>query len=284
MSETSGNADQIAFWNSRGGQTWARLQDRLDAVLEPVLTAALEAADPRPGERVIDIGCGCGATLLALARRVGASGRVTGLDVSEPMSARARERLAEAGLTNAQVVLGDASTHGLPAGGADLLFSRFGVMFFKDPVAAFGRLRGALRPGARMLCAAWRTLHDNAWMRVPLEAAMPLLPPQPPADPLAPGPYAFADQDRTRTMLLDAGWRQPALARHDIGLCLAPAGDVAAAADLMSAIGPLSRILADMNPEDRLPVRQAVMDALQRHDTPAGVILTGSIWLMSARA
>lgn len=284
MNETGGNADQIAFWNSRGGQTWARLQDRLDAVLEPVSSIAIEAADPRPGERAIDVGCGCGATLLALARRVGPSGRVTGLDVSEPMSARARERLAAEGVRNAQVIVGDASAQALPQGEADLLFSRFGVMFFRDPAAAFAHLRGALRPGGRLLCAVWRSLADNAWMRVPLEAAMPLLPPQPPSDPFAPGPYALADHDRTRRILLDAGWREPEFVRRDVGLCLAPAGDVAAATDLMFAIGALARIVGEMEPEARAPVRQAVMEALRRHDTPAGIILNGSVWLVSARA
>ena len=221
-----GNAAQIAYWNDRAGQTWTRLQDRMDRLLEPIATLALEAADVAQNERVIDVGCGCGATILELARRVGPGGQVTGLDVPEPMTARARERIAAAGLTNARIIVGDASTQPLPAQSADLLFSRFGVMFFDDPASAFAHLRQAIRPEGRLLCAAWRVFADNPWFRVPMEAARGLIPPQPPIEPHAPGPFAFADDARTEGLMTKAGWRDVRLDRHDVPMKIAAAGNL----------------------------------------------------------
>ncbi|MGD0102741.1 MAG: class I SAM-dependent methyltransferase [Rhodopila sp.] len=150
------NSAQIAYWNDRAAVTWTAFQERLDVLFEPLTALALDAAGPAKGEHAIDVGCGCGATVLALADRVGPSGQVLGLDVSNPMAARARERIAASGLTNVQIMVSDAATHDFAGAGVDLLFSRFGVMFFADPVAAFANLHRAVRPGGRLLCAAWR--------------------------------------------------------------------------------------------------------------------------------
>jgi SAM-dependent methyltransferase len=277
------NAAQIAYWNDRAAITWTAFQERLDALFEPLTALALDAAAPAAGERAIDIGCGCGATVLALAARVGPNGNVLGLDVSQPMSARARDRIAGAGLTNAQVVVSDAATYAFPPVAADLLFSRFGVMFFADPVGAFANLRQAVRPGGRLLCAAWRPMADNAWFRVPLEAASALLPPQPPSDPDAPGPFAFADADRTLGILARAGWHNASLTRQDVPLRLAPAGKIEHAADFATNVGGLARALAEVDPQTRARVRQAVVEVLKTHDSPSGINLTGSTWLISAR-
>ena len=278
------NADQIAYWNDRAAVTWTTFQERLDALFEPLTALALDAAAPKSGERVIDIGCGCGATVLALAQRLGPTGEVLGLDVSEPMAARARERIAGAGLTNAQVAVSDAATHDFQGVRADLLFSRFGVMFFADPVAAFVNLRGAMRQGGRLLCAAWRPLADNPWFTVPLEAARPLLPPQPPTDPDAPGPFAFANPDRTLGILAKAGWSDAALSRHDVPMRTAAAGQLDQAVEFATRVGILARMLAEEDPDTRARVRLAVAEALKPYDGPAGVNLSGSIWLISAHA
>jgi SAM-dependent methyltransferase len=278
------NAAQIAYWNDKAAATWTAFQERLDALFEPLTALALEAAGPAPGEYVIDIGCGCGATLLALADRVGPTGQVLGMDISHPMAARAREHIAAAGLTNAQVLISDAAVHAFPPSGADLLFSRFGVMFFADPVAAFTNLRGAMRPNGRLLCAAWRPLADNPWFMVPQQAARDLLPPQPPADPAAPGPFAFADKDRTVGIFADAGWKDVTLTRHDVPMRFAASGQIEQATDFATHVGALGRMLADEGPESRAAVRLAVTEALKAYDGPAGINLSGSIWLISARA
>jgi SAM-dependent methyltransferase len=284
MADAQDNAAQIAYWNDRAAVTWTTFQERLDTLFEPLTGLALDAAAPAPGERIIDIGCGCGATVLALAGRVGPTGQVLGLDISEPMAARARERIGAAGLANAQVVVSDASAHAFPPGGADLLFSRFGVMFFADPTAAFANLRGAVRQGGRLLCAAWRPLADNPWFIVPQQAARALLPPQAPADPDAPGPFAFANPDRTLGIFRDAGWQDVALTRQDVPMRFAAAGEIDQATEFATRVGALARMLAEVDPALHPRIRSAVADALKSYDSPAGIILTGSVWLISARA
>ncbi len=278
------NTAQIAYWNDRAAVTWTAFQERLDALFEPLTTLALDAAQPAPGERVVDIGCGCGATVLALADRLGPAGQILALDVSEPMSARARERIAAAGLNNAQVILADAASYAFAQPGADLLFSRFGVMFFADPVAAFANLRRAVRPGGRLLCAAWRPMAENPWFRVPLETARPLVAPQPPAEPDAPGPFALADPERVRSIFTAAGWHDVSLTRQDVPMRLAAAGQVQQATDFATRVGAMARILAEEDPAVQDRVRAAVAETLKTYDSPAGIILTGSIWLISARA
>ena len=279
-----GNADQIAYWNAKAAETWTAFQTRLDAVFAPLTAVAMEAAAPAPGERVIDVGCGCGATVLELASRVGAAGHVLGLDISIPMAERARERIAAAGFAQAEVLVSDASSHGFTQAQTDLLFSRFGVMFFDDPAAAFANLRRAMRPGARMLCAVWRPMLENSWFSVPLAAARPLLPPQPTPDPLAPGPFAFSTQDRVHAVLGEAGWRGIEMQARDVPMTIAGPGQIAEAAEFATRIGSLARILAETEAPVRAHAEAAVAEALLGHDSPAGVVLGGAIWLVSARA
>ncbi len=189
------NAAQVAYWNESAGPTWVAMHDALDHELNDLGLAAMAALAPRENERLVDIGCGCGATTLELARRVGKGGAVLGVDLSAPMLAVARERAAAAGLDQASFLQADAQVYALePVDGA---FSRFGVMFFADPVAAFANIRKGLRPGGRVAFVCWRQLAENPWMTVPMAAVLPLLP-APPAAPTpdAPGPFAFADRDR----------------------------------------------------------------------------------------
>jgi SAM-dependent methyltransferase len=278
-----GNAAQIAYWNERAGATWVAQQERLDRLFQPITDIAVQAAAAQAGDHVIDVGCGCGATLLALGDRVGSTGSVLGLDVSAPMSARAQERIAATSMRQARVMVGDAATATLQPEATDLLFSRFGVMFFDDPAGAFGHLRRAVRRDGRLLFVVWRPLADNPWFRVPMEAARPLVPPQPAVDPHAPGPFALADADRTQRLLEQAGWRDVALDRHDVGMQIAPAHDLEGATDFAVTIGPLARMLGEMAPDARIPVREQVMRALRPYDSSDGFVLTGSVWTISAR-
>lgn len=279
---SQGNADQIAYWNARAGNTWAELQEKLDHQFAPLTAILLEAAAPAPGEHVIDVGCGCGDTTIQLARLVGPSGHVTGADISEPMAARAQERIAAAGLAQAEVVVTDASVASL--GPADLLFSRFGVMFFADPAAAFANLRKAMNAGGRMLCCAWRPMTESPWFHVGLAAARTVLPPSPPGDPLAPGPFAFADPDRVTKLLGRAGWRDVAMVPRDVNMRLAGPGQAVAAANGAMRIGPVARMVAEADPALMPQVRDAVAAALQAYDGPDGIVLSGAVWLISGRA
>ena len=278
------NTAQIAYWNDRAAVTWTAMQDRLDTMFVPLTARAVDAAAPASGERVIDVGCGCGATVLELARRVGPDGRVVGVDVSEPMAARARERIAAAGLANAQVMVSDASTHNFETGAADLLFSRFGVMFFADPAAAFANLRRAVRRDGRLLFACWRPMAENDWFKVPAQAAAHLLPPGPPVDPDAPGPFAFANPDRVRHILGSAGWTNVTLTRQDIPMRLAGPGQIAEAASFATRVGSLARALAESTQQVKDSVAQAIAAVLPGYDGTDGICLSGSIWLVSARS
>ena len=279
----SGNDAQIAYWNDHAARTWTAFQERIDAVFAPLTAVALDAAAARPGERVLDIGCGCGTTALELAQRVGPTGHVNGFDVSVPMAARARERIATAGLQQAEIVVADAAECAFPPAGADLLFSRFGVMFFADPGAAFANLRRGMRPGGRLLCAAWRKLAENPWFSTPLEAAGALLPPAEALEPNAPGPFAFADGARVKALLAGAGWQDVGTCAVDVGMRLAPAGQIAEATEFATRVGPLARAMAEVGPDVQSSVRAAVADRLRSHDGPDGVTLPGAIWLISAR-
>ena len=203
---TAPNAAQIAEWNGEQGQRWVQLQQQMDRMIEPFGDAALQAAAPRPGERVLDIGCGCGSTTLALARAVGSSGQVLGVDVSQPMLAAAQRLAAAAPELSLRFVEADAATAALPHG-QDLLFSRFGLMFFDQPAAALRHLRRALRPGGRCAFVCWRAPRDNPWAMAPLMAARKALGiTPPPADPHAPGPFALADEQRLHGLLSEAGF------------------------------------------------------------------------------
>jgi SAM-dependent methyltransferase len=280
----AGNADQVAYWNDKAGETWTTFQERIDAVFTPLTQAAIAAAAPAPGEHVIDIGCGCGATVLELARRVTPGGTVLGADISLPMLARATERVARAGLTNVELIVADAQTHAFPPAATDLLFSRFGVMFFADPAAAFANLRLAMREGGRLAFVCWRPMAENTWFSVPLDAARALLPPQPPPDPQAPGPFAFAEPGRIRDILGAAGWSEIDITPANAAMPIAGPGELPRAVEFATRVGILARLLAEADHATREAVREAVAQALRPHDGPEGIVLGGAVWIVSAKA
>src|SRR5437764_11189938 len=189
---TEQNAYQVADWNGQSGERWVAYQARLDAMLAVFGQAAIEAAAPAAGERVLDVGCGAGASSLALAARVGAGGQVLGVDISEPLIARARALTPQD--TPVLFRVADASSAELPEGAFDILFSRFGVMFFDDPTGAFAHMRRALKPGARVAFVCWRGMAENDWVRLPSGAIKGIVPPTAPPDPEAPGPFSFGDR------------------------------------------------------------------------------------------
>jgi SAM-dependent methyltransferase len=269
------NAAQIDYWNAQAGDTWARFQDRLDRQLDPLGLAAIEALGPRTGEQILDIGCGCGHSTLQLAARVWPGGEAVGVDISRPMLDVA-ERRATSG---ARFLERDAQTDDLGAGAFDAVFSRFGVMFFSDPAAAFANIRKALKPGGRLAFVCWRPYEDNPWMREPMEAAQRYLPPSEPRDPIAPGPFAFADADRVRSILKDAGF---------IGVSMDPfdarigGGTVDESLELAFKVGPLGAALRE-NPQYADQVRDAVRAAMTPYDTPSGLRMPAAVWIVTAR-
>jgi SAM-dependent methyltransferase len=273
------NADQIAFWNGPTGQKWTQFKSDMDRNLADASAGVLALAAARPGERVLDIGCGSGKTTLALAKAVGAAGHVMGVDVSEPLLSLAKT--AAAALPNVAFVHADASRQAFEPV-HDLLFSRFGVMFFDDPSAAFANIRTALKPGGRLAFVCWRPAAENEWVSVCMDAARPLLPEQPAPDPHAPGPFAFADPKRVEAILTKAGFDGVTIDKLDGVMNLGR--DVDHAAFQMTNLGPLSRALNDADDATRARVMDAVRAAFAKIATPEGVRPGIACWLVSARA
>ena len=275
------NAEQIEYWNEIQGAKWVALQQRLDALIEPFGALAIDHAGIAPGERVLDVGCGCGATCLALAERVGPGGSVLGVDISTVMLERARERVRSAGLEHVELANADAQTHAFAPGARDLVFSRFGVMFFADPTRAFVNLRTALRPGGRAVFICWRSLAENPWLGVPLGALASFLTPPPPPPPGSPGPFAFADPDRIRAILTGAGFERAEIAAHDREIALGR--DLEDAVDFTLTTGPASRLLEDAGVAHRARAEQVVCEALAPYVGRSGVVLAGAVWCVTAR-
>jgi ubiquinone/menaquinone biosynthesis C-methylase UbiE len=274
------NAAEIAYWNGPAGLRWVSRQQTQDALLAPVAEALLTRAAVRPGERVLDIGCGCGGLSIELARRVGPGGRVLGLDVSEPMLARARE-LEPRGLTLG-FVRADATIHPFAAGGADLLFSRFGVMFFGDPARAFTNMRAGLRRGARVVFACWRELRENPWLMVPLEEAYRHVPRLPQPGPEDPGAFSFASAARVRGILERAGFAAIELEAVALSLDLATGRGLESALGTAVGIGPAARALEGQSAALKDAATAAIRAALVRHQQGERVPLAGSIWIVTA--
>jgi SAM-dependent methyltransferase len=275
------NSQQIAEWNGALGQRWVAMQREIDRIVVPFGDAALKAAAPQPGERVIDVGCGCGDTSIEMARIVGEAGAVLGIDVSQPMLEVARSRGALANLAQLSFRDGDASEAELPTN-TDLLFSRFGVMFFSQPSQAFSHLRKSLRTGGRCVFACWRAPRDNAWAMAPLSAARTAMGVTPtPADPDAPGPFAFADEERLRAILSDAGFGAINVQRFDAALSLG--ATPRSAAEGAVQIGPVSRFVREVGVEHLPIILDAVERALAPLAAPDGhVSLNGSTWIVAA--
>jgi SAM-dependent methyltransferase len=274
------NEDQRTRWGGIDGEYWARQQDRLDRMLAPVMGPLLEFAAPVVGSTVIDVGCGCGATTIGLARAVGPTGRVAGLDVSEPMLAVARERLS--GFGNASCLLGDAAELPLSGLNAESMVSRFGVMFFGDPIAAFANLRTGLAPRGRVRFACWRPIHENPWLQVPLHAVYEHAPRLPKPEPEEPGPFSFGDTARVTRILTGAGFDAPSFTPLDIELDLADGGSLDDAAAHAVGLGPAKRALADQPEEVRTAAIESIRRALEPYASPRGVKLPGAVWLVAS--
>ena len=270
------NAAEIENWNEGRGKSWLMLHERLDRQLRPVGHAAMDRAGFKPGDRVLDVGCGCGETSVEIAARV-APGRVLGVDVSTQLLDVARE----AATANLQFIEADAQVHAF-SGDFDVLFSRFGVMFFDDPPAAFANLRRALKPSGRLAFCCWRAPDQNDWLSLPLRETQHLLPAPPPGDPQAPGPFAFADGERVKSILASAGFADIAVERLDLEIGADSLEDSVFTAMRIGTLGTLLRQV-DASKDLKRQVDEALRQAMSKHLTDGVVRLAASVWIVSAR-
>jgi ubiquinone/menaquinone biosynthesis C-methylase UbiE len=274
------NADQIAYWNGPGGQHWTDRQQTQDALLAPISEILINRAKAEAGERIVDVGCGCGATAIALAEKVGPTGHVLGVDISAPMLARARQ-IAPKGVP-VDFILADATVYPFDPASFDLLVSRFGVMFFAEPALSFANMRKALQPSGRLAFACWREPRDNPWLMTPLQAVYKHVPKLPQVGPEDPGPFAFASEQRVQRILSEAGFSGIAMERCDLSLDVAVGGGLDAAVETALDIGPASRALEGQPSEVRAAATGSIREALAPFVRGKAVPLPASIWIVTA--
>lgn len=276
------NTEQEQYWNFEAGEKWVRYQQLLDEQIRPFGRKAMDLVRVAPGEHVLDVGCGCGDTTIELAECVGPEGRVLGIDLSTPMLERAKQRAESEGLANVAFVRGDAQTYRFPQGKFHVIFSRFGVMFFADPVAAFRNLRGAARPGARLAFVCWQGVTENPWMVVPMMAALEHLPEVELPNPDAPGPFAFANPDKVRSILEAAGYVGIQFHTAHEELVVGANQPLPAVADFLLQMGPAGKLLRASSQEVRQRVAASVQKALQAYVTDGSVRMQGTAWIVTA--
>lgn len=272
--------EQARLWNGHAGHAWVDIQATLDQMFAPLAELLVEAASQLAAGRVLDIGCGTGATTLAVARLYGAEqGQCVGIDISAPMIEAARSRAAKEG-SNARFICADAQTHAFEAGSFDLLISRIGVMFFDDPVRAFINLRHAAKNGAALRFIAWRAAAENPFMTTAERAAAPLLPNLPPRKPGAPGQFAFADPERIERILRDSGWQGIDIRPIDVA-CTLPEKDLLR---YLSQLGPVGLQLRQEDEQTRARVIAAVRSAFEPYVHGDEVRFTAACWMVAAHA
>ena len=274
------NADQIAYWNGPGGQHWTDRQQTQDILLAPVSDILIDRAKAKAGERIVDVGCGCGATTIAFAQKVGPAGYVFGIDISAPMLARARQ-IAPAGIP-VDFALADATVYPFVSGSFDLVVSRFGVMFFAKPAISFANMRTALRPSGRLTFACWRQPRDNPWLMAPLQAVYKHVPKLPQLGPEDPGPFSFASEQRVIRILSEAGFSGIEMEPCNLSLDVAVGRGLDAAVETALEIGPASRALEGQPPEVRAAAANSIREALAPFASGNAVPLAASIWTVTA--
>jgi SAM-dependent methyltransferase len=269
--------EQAKRWNSTAGRAWVDAQALLDRVFSPLEVLLVDAAASQSPRELLDVGCGTGGTTVAMARRLGATANCTGIDISEPMIEAARAR-ADREETPATFIVADAQTYDFSPKRFDAICSRFGVMFFADPVAAFANLRAAAHDDGRLLFIAWRGAADNPFMTTAEHAAAPLLPDLPERKPDVPGQFAFANDRRVHAILDASGWIDVEIQPCD-AVCTMPEPDLVA---YLSRLGPVGMALQDADTVTRARVVEAVRPAFDPYVHGDEVRFTAACWLVTA--
>ncbi len=273
------NDEQTALWNGRAGRAWVEMQELLDRVFKPLEDLLAETILAESADRVLDVGCGTGSTTLAVARLLGAKGSCIGIDISDPMIAVARSRAEREGAP-ASFIRANAQTHAFEPASLDMIISRFGVMFFEDPVQAFANLRRAATDNAGLRFVAWRSAAENPFMTTAERAAAPLLPNLPARRPDAPGQFAFADQRRVHSILEESGWAGIDIHPFDVACALSEEELV----HYVTRLGPVGLLLQEADDQTRAHVIETVRAAFDPYVHGAEVHFTAACWVVSAQA
>ena len=273
------DSEQARLWNGPSGQAWIDLQDALDHSLQPFEDLLVQAVAAQSAHQVLDVGCGTGATTIALARRLAEGGRCTGIDISNPMIAVARARAERAG-SRARFICADAQTHAFQPAAFDCLVSRFGGMFFDQPVQAFANLRRAARTNAAVHFVAWRSEAHHPFMTTAERAAAPVLPALPARRSDGPGQFAFADRDRVRSILNDSGWIDIHIQPIDVA-CTMGKGELDR---YVTRLGPVGRALREVDPPTHARVVATLREAFTPYVRGDVARFTAACWMIGARA
>lgn len=271
--------EQAKRWNGPLGQGWVEAKEILDRLFQVFEDRLVEQVPSQAPAAVLDVGCGTGSTTLAIARRLPAGGRALGIDISEPMIAAARTHAAREG-SSARFVCANAEHYAFEPSSFDLILSRFGVMFFEDPVRAFTNLRAATREGGALCFIAWRSPAENPFMTAAERAAAPLLPGLPPRRAGEPGQFAFAEAERVRTLLGASGWSAIDIQPLDVRCTLA-------ASDLdtyLMRLGPVSVALQEASGELRTRLLTAVRAGFEPYVHGAQVQFMTACWTVFAKS
>lgn len=270
---------QAVLWNGRAGRAWIDAQATLDRMFAPFEDLLADTVRATSARRVLDVGCGTGGTTLAAARVAGAQGDCLGVDISAPMVAVARKRAAGEGST-ARFIAADVQAHAFEPASFDLVISRFGVMFFDDPVAAFANLRRASSTHARLRAIAWRSAAENPYMTAADRAAAPLLPNLPVRAPGAPGQFAFADRHRVASILQESGWGEIDIQPIDVN-CTYPKKELVG---YFTRLGAVGQVLEDTDEATRRQVTDTLRIAFDPFVHGDEVRFTAACWMIAATA
>ena len=274
------NQEQKEFWNEKKGDIWVSLEHNIDKMLGPLGDQAIKILKPKVGEKILDIGCGTGSTSQTLSNLVGESGLVTGIDISKPILNFAIKKKESKKIKNINFIQADAQNHQFSNSNYNAIFSRFGVMFFEDPIAAFKNIKKSLVRNGRLTFVCWSNREENDWINLSSNVASQFLELPPKANPKDPGPFAFEDYFYIKEILIKAGWSNIKIKAYKKKIIIGDTLD--SAADFLSRMGPMSVPFENANEQTKEKVVSALKECYSKYFTPKGVEFHFSSWIVSA--
>ena len=274
------NQEQKEFWNEKKGEIWVSLESKIDKMLGPLGDQAIKILKPKVGEKILDIGCGTGSTSQTLSKLVGESGIITGIDISKPILNFAQKQKENKKIKNINFIQADAQNHQFSDLNFDAVFSRFGIMFFEDPISAFKNIKKSLSCNGRLTFVCWSKREDNDWINLSSNVASQFLELPPKANPKEPGPFAFEDYFYIEEILTKSGWKNIKIKAYKQNIVIGKTLDYAA--DFLSRMGPMSVPFENANEQTKEKVISALKECYSQYFTAKGVEFHFSSWIVSA--